>query len=316
MPRYRVENPRNERAITWKSYDRGTGVLSYQIGSISVGSEFDGIVVGTHIMSGDRVVQVGVVYTRMKWLKEIPVIVDPPDDPPDDPPVEEPPSGAPPDLRRLRVWGDPIMIAYGYDINIVSQQHNTLSNWQNLKTFNFATNVWGAVSNSLRIPRADIDRLRAMQIPDSVTYQNGTTILYSQKQKMNWLCGDKGKIYLQAQEWETLPEIKWGTTAIGGNFVQVERYETMRLPDPADGTRMVTLEMAKLRGFRKTDWSRSLPELISEGLVHRCYCVYSGNRFGDSPRGVVYSPFWSPLDWRFSGSPQSDALWIPTAWMY
>lgn len=310
MPHYAVENQRNEPAKTWKEYNRNTRVLSYQIGSIPVGAKFEGVVVGTHIMSEDDVVQVGIVYTRMKWLKEIPAPVPPDTDPPDLPP----PTHEVPNLRRLRPWGDPVTITYGYDVNVVGT-----TNWQNLKLWNFGTRQWGAVSNFLRIPRVDIDKLKAMQIPDRIEYPGGVFVNYSQRQKMNWLCAYRGKIYMYdgtEDSWETAPRIRWGTTAIGGNFVQVEKYEVLRIPHPSNTSEIVNIEMAKLKGFRKTDWARPLPELISEGLVHRCYCVYQNNGFGDSPRGVVYSPFWSPLDWTHVGNVQPDAFWIPTAWMY
>jgi hypothetical protein len=59
--------------------------------------------------------------------------------------------------------------------------------------------------------------------------------------------------------------------------------------------------------------------MLAEGLVHRCFCVYSGNDIGDSPQGIVYSPFWSPLDWEFMpkerGVRPPTAFWIPFAYL-
>lgn len=238
-------------------------------------------------------------------------------DTPEDPVDPTPPTQEPLLLRQLRIWGDPVMVAYGFDINIVNQQHNTNSNWQNLKLYNTKTG-WGAVSNFLHIPREDIDYLRSIQIPDSITYLDGTTRNYDARQKMNWLCSYRGKIYMYDSEddnWETASRIRWGTTAIGGNMVSIERYEVMRVPNPANTSQMVWLEMARLKGFRKTDRSKPLAQLLSEGIVHRCYCVYRNNQFGDSPRGIVYSPLWSPLDYDFAGTNQPDAFYLPAAWL-
>jgi hypothetical protein len=79
------------------------------------------------------------------------------------------------------------------------------------------------------------------------------------------------------------------------------------------------MTMARLRGFKKDDWGRPLDELLAEGLVHRCFCVYTGNDIGDGPQGIVYSPFWSPEDWVFrpqkQGVPAPKALWIPMAYL-
>jgi len=202
------------------------------------------------------------------------------------------------------------MVQYGMDVNIVGT-----TNWQNLKLWNAKTG-WGAVDNFLWIPQEDVVELKAMQIPDSIQYLDGSTRYYDQTKKMSWMCRDRGSLYFAAGEWPTIERIKWGTTAIGGNWVSVDEYQTFNLPHPSDQTRRVTLEMARLKGFRKSDWDRSLPELLSAGLVHRVYCVYKNNQFGDTPRGVCYSPFWSPLDFDFAGNDQPDAFWLPTVWMY
>jgi hypothetical protein len=73
--------------------------------------------------------------------------------------------------------------------------------------------------------------------------------------------------------------------------------------------------MARLVGFRKTDWTRPLEELLAEGLVHRCYCAYKDNRFGDSPKGIIYSPLFSPLDWDFTGAKQPSAFYLPVEFL-
>jgi hypothetical protein len=133
---------------------------------------------------------------------------------------------------------------------------------------------------------------------------------------MDWLCSFRGKIYMYSDEsdgWETSPRIRWGTAALGGNLVQVERFENIEAKLPG-GTRGVHA-MARLVGFRKSDWTRPLDELLAEGLVHRCYCAYKKNQFGDTPKGIVFSPFFSPQDWGFNGKKKLDALYIPAAYL-
>jgi len=113
-------------------------------------------------------------------------------------------------------------------------------------------------------------------------------------------------------DWQTAPQIRWGTLTLGGNLVQVEWYETINVI--YNGVRQ-DMQMARLIGFRKTDWALPSTELLARGLVHRCYCAYKNNQFGDSPKGIVYSPFWSLLDWDFAGNDTPDALYIPTVWL-
>lgn len=208
-----------------------------------------------------------------------------------------PPSAS---VRKLRKWGDPVMTAWGYDVNQVGT-----TNWQNIALWNPHTG-YGAITNYLWIERVWIDYLRSLQFGGD----NGVGEYHNQDSKMGWLCRDEGAIYLDAGTWKTADRIKWGTTAIGGNFVTVEEYAVQRAEDKSIG-RVVNLPMARVKCFRKSDFARPLDDLIVEGVVHRCYCVYKNNGFGDSPKGIIYSPMWSPLDWDFGGSKQPDAFWIP-----
>lgn len=219
------------------------------------------------------------------------------------PPVPpEPPLSS---RRLLRRWGDPVMTAWGYDVNQVGT-----TNWQNIALWNEYTG-YGAISNYLWLGRTEIEYLRSLQF-DEV---NGVGEFHNQDSKMNWLCRDKGAIYLDAGEWKTIAKIKWGTTAIGGNSVTVEEYRKQRAVDKSQGTHETDVLMARVKCFRKADMGRPLDDLLAEGLVHRCYCVYKNNQFGDSPKGIVYSPMWSPLDWDFGGTYQPSGFWIPAVLM-
>lgn len=211
-------------------------------------------------------------------------------------------------LYHVRKWGDPVMVKEAdLSVDIVGT-----SNFQAVGLYNKETG-WGGVSNFLAIPRADITRLMALQVEDD--YEDKQPVWRSQK--MNWLCKTKGTIYFTGNDmpgWNTASQIKWGTIALGGNLVAVAGVEDMLIKTSGE-TEKRWRKMARLAGFRKTDWGKPLAELLATGLVHRCYCAYSGNDFGDSPKGIIYSPFWSPLDWDFAGNAKPQAFYLPVDWL-
>ena len=211
-----------------------------------------------------------------------------------------------PDLEskfyRVRRWGDPVMSELGFDVNVVGT-----TNFQAVGLYNKETG-FGAVTNFIRILKDDIAHLRDMQFEQVVDGRK-----FNQDQKMDWLCSFRGKIYMydgKLDEWPSAPRIRWGTLALGGNLVQVDGFENIEVKLPGE-TQIRNHKMARLVGFRKRDWSRPLDELLEEGLVHRCYCAYKNNQFGDSPKGIVYSPFYSLLDWDFAGVQKPRVLYIP-----
>jgi hypothetical protein len=234
-----------------------------------------------------------------------------------------PPSPPPANVRRVRKWGDPIMVQEGG----FSTANINGTNFQAVGLYNKAANWTGGVSNFLRIPHGDIRRLAALQVEDDFLdkqpgWNNGYGMESWRVQKMNWLIKDRGTIYfwwhhLNSGVWNTIDYAEWGTIAIGNTFVQVLDIETLTVPGTDKRVRTRTRRMARLAGFRKTDWERPLPELLAAGLVHRCYCAYSGDKLGDTPKGICYSPFWSPRDWMFigPGQPQPEAFYIPEDWL-
>ena len=111
--------------------------------------------------------------------------------------------------------------------------------------------------------------------------------------------------------WESSPVIRWGTIALGGNLIMVEDIVKMVAGTP-DGIRR-EMQMARLVSFRKTDWGKTWE--THPHLVHRAYCAYKDNQFGDSPKGIVYTPFFSPLDWDFVGIQHPKAWYLPLEWL-
>ena len=78
-----------------------------------------------------------------------------------------------------------------------------------------------------------------------------------------------------------------------------------------EGGQKMNMRMARLAGFTKSHWSMPLDELLAQGLVHRCFCAYSGNKPRDTPKGIVYSPFFSPQGRDFSGKSTPRAFYLP-----
>jgi hypothetical protein len=205
-------------------------------------------------------------------------------------------------MYRVKKWGD--LRKGELDVNVVGT-----SNFQAVSVYNDKTG-FGAVSNYIYIPRDEIDRLREMQVDD--TY--GKKHQDWRSQKMNWLCRYRGSIYMYDKvrdSWMRAPRIRWGTLVLGGNLVQVRDIRRIKMKGKRNPR-----EMALLAGFRKTDWDRPLDELLAKGLVHRCFCAYKNNQFGDSPQGIVYSPFYSLLDWDFGGKDKPRELYRPMEDLY
>lgn len=219
-------------------------------------------------------------------------------------PASPPPPPPQKIMRKVRRWGDPVMTQYGFDVNQVGT-----SNFQAVRCYNKETG-FGAVTNWLYIPHVEVMNLWNMQIEDN----------YATKNKMNWLCSYRGSLYMydrESDDWQTAAQIRWGTLTLGGNVVQVERYETIRtIFGTTDNKYLQDVQMARLVGFKPLDWTRPLSELLMDGLVHRVYCAYfPENGFGDSPKGVVYSPFYSPQAYDFGGTKKPDALYLPVVWL-
>jgi len=214
-------------------------------------------------------------------------------------------------LYRVRKWGDPVMVKQGFDTAFING-----TNFQAVGLWNDATKDFGGVSNYLRIPHADVMRLRDMQRPDK----------YPRDQKMQWLAGEyRGRIYMlenRDDNWPDCAFIRWGTILFGGAFVKIDRIVTFPVKFPQESVKRAAM-MGRVACFRRSDWARPLADLYNEGLVQRCYCAGRDkaagieNIFTDSPKGIVYSPVWSPLDWTFTqpGKPQPTSFWTAMEWL-
>lgn len=222
----------------------------------------------------------------------------------------------PSNVRTVRKVGTPIMLKYGYDVTLTAAG----SNFQAIDTYNKSTG-FGGISNFLRIPHLDLMKLRALQVEDDFEEKRGDGI----GQKMKWLMSDRGGVYFQANNWEFVSYVRWGTI-ITGRFVYVEGWEDIRAHIPNIG--ITTARYARLGGFRRTHWdlllddkmnkrpdfTQRLADLVAAGLIHQVWCTYKNNVVSDrTPKGVIFSPFWSPMDWTLRGpaTPQVTHLYLP-----
>ena len=211
-------------------------------------------------------------------------------------------------LWKVRIWGEPEM-KHKYSVRIF-EGRDYGSNFQAVGLWN-SVDARGAVAYHITIGRDDIDKLMAMQIEDEYEEKRKGKGDW-RKQKMDWLCKDEGTIFFTkgGPGWGSAKTIMWGTVALGGNLVQVERFEDVEFKI---GKERQKKKMARLVGFRRRDWGRPLDDLLAEGLVHRCFCAMDHDRPADTPKGIIYSPFLSVQEsgWKFAGTARPQALYLP-----
>jgi len=204
-------------------------------------------------------------------------------------------------LYRTRNWGDPILVKQaGLSAKVAKTSNfNPLPLWSN-------SGDWSAVVNSLIIPREDIDRLMKLQVDDGLPIKN----------KMNWLiwpdhdvrpywCGD-------GSGWEKAPKIYWGTISFGNQLVLTDRDDTFTTKLPQENEAR-PVPMKRLVCFTKWDWDKT--HETHPWLIQQATEVDGNDKFGDKPKGIIYSPLWSPLDWDFYSAYRPQAFYLPTDWL-
>ena len=162
--------------------------------------------------------------------------------------------------------------------------------------------VISAVSSFLTIPRAQIDYLKSLQFPESLTVD----------QKMNKLCDYRGRIYMYADEtdsWKTAASIRWGHIALGGNLVMADKKAVIRGDDKC-GYGVRNYEAIRLVCFKKKDINK-VNHQTHPHLIHRFTGVSKTGEHLEAPHGTIYTPLWSPLDWDIKGTKKCVAFWLP-----
>ena len=71
-------------------------------------------------------------------------------------------------LYRVRKWGDPVMLNYGFDVDQVKT-----TNFQAVSLYNKETG-FGGVTNFLLVPHSDVEKLMNMQFDQAVEGKNAS----------------------------------------------------------------------------------------------------------------------------------------------
>ena len=214
-------------------------------------------------------------------------------------------------VYHARKWGDPALIAASNGCNYDTAFFKT-SNFQVIQiateTVSGKVAMQSSVSSFLHIPRTDVVKLALLQPTDDG---------YSVDQKMRWLYG-KGRPYLydnSTADWSKALSIRWGHLLFGGQPVMIDRVKSF--PIFLQGAKAKTMEqMGRIVCFRKTDWGKSpvdYPYLIQRATAasYSATDKTKNNIYNDTVRGVIYSPIWSPLDWKYATTEKVVAFWVP-----
>lgn len=211
------------------------------------------------------------------------------------------------ELWMTRSWGDDTLVTQaGLSAQFILQNGEKRgSNFNPLPLWT-GNGVWSAIDNFLVIPRADVDRLIALQVADEVSVE----------QKMNWLVhgGKYDRPYWAdgRGDWKTAPDICWGTIAFGGQLVLTDGDATFKTKLPEENV-VREVPMKRLVCFRRRDWG--VTHESHPWLIQRATQVDHKDQFSDTPRGIIYSPLWSPEDWKFPGNYKPKYFYIPVDWL-
>lgn len=193
----------------------------------------------------------------------------------------------------------------GLDVNII----NT-GNFQNVCLFdpnNGSQDSFGAVSHFQKMDTSALNYMQSIQPND-----------YDLGRKLHWMGlpdNPKGRPYMYKNGVAC-----WGLMVFGFNKIQVEAVNGVPVPyifraRYQSRSYVEDIEMYKLVMFRKADMLRPVAELISEGLIHHATEAFlPDNGLGESPRGVILNPVWSPQDWP-TNTGFHDDLYIPKVFL-
>lgn len=229
-------------------------------------------------------------------------------------------------LRRIREWGDPVMVAQGnYDIDL----RGGVPTFQVIEVWIPEVATWGAVKNFNRLTAADIYQIARAQLVafgvgdwDPLTDQNrllsdGFTL----KQKMGWLYQPNwepgtppGLTLWGAGEWWEPGDKYYGTMLSGGEFIAASNMVfTFNCILPGDKVKRDRF-MRRVYPFHRADLGKD-PRRYP-WLWQQASCVYAGNRTSRAtPKGIIHLPVaLNPSEFKFSGA-DPQAYYVPVDWL-
>jgi len=224
-------------------------------------------------------------------------------------------------LFTVRKWGDPIL----YELDGMTTE-GAVGSFQEVPLFHTDPNkptmgYFNALSSFQTLGVSEKNFLYKIQPDDFDKY--GFTV----EQKINLMIQNPPIIGAPKQaywikeggDWDSpqFTGMNFGTLVFGGQAVQVEmeggkpkeykffgKYRNRELSE--------WISFYKLLGMRRSEMARPVAELLAEGKIQRYTTANRGagqeNIYNDHPRGVMYHPVWSPLDWRVNNG--NDALYL------
>lgn len=203
---------------------------------------------------------------------------------PEEPNVPEVPET--PKVRTVRRWGDRVLVdLLKADVELVGT-----TNFQVVKTATFGEDGKPFFNDIVRFQVVDHAFLTSLQYPSDG---------YSAKQKMNWLVNTDGN-GVRPYWMKGSPNLYFGPLVFGGQKVLIGE-ELIAWGQYPNRTREEWIRFFRLIGLRKADMDKvrtgAIRHQTHPWLIQRATEAGSGNKYIDFPRGEIFHPVWSDLDW-------------------
>jgi hypothetical protein len=236
-------------------------------------------------------------------------------------------------VRTVRKWGDPIMVAQGgFSINgRYGDPTIAIGTFEVIDLYIAEQGVWvgswGSVSNFNRLSAADMVLIAKAQLKafgraelDPIKDMTVNLDGYTLKQKMawmyqaNWTGGPPGLTMWGAGDWYETGEKRYGTMVCGGEQVAVSNIVELVNSELPGETQKRSVKMRKLLDFKRVDFSKD--PRVYPWLWNRATCVYHNDRFSVStPKGIIYLPVaLNANEFDFSGT-KTPEYFIPDDWL-
>lgn len=192
-------------------------------------------------------------------------------------------------LRTVRKWGDPVMLADGYSATVRTINGQPVGQFGLVQVYQLVNGVYigdmSANSTAVNLSQADVMNIALLQTADE----------YSIADKMNWLMnGGDGK-------WGSPLRATYNTSAEWYNATNIQQISAVYAGQP--------VEILERRTFSNVMWQgkveASVPmSRVKPGTLQKVTVVDQADRYGERPKGVI----WLPL--KFKGE-----AWLFDRWL-
>lgn len=203
-------------------------------------------------------------------------------------------------IRRVRKWGDPVLIdLLGADVNLVGT-----TNFQVVKLATIDGRGQPFFNDIAQFQTVDYDFLYSLQYPS-----DGFTV----QQKMNWLVNhDLAGGAPSRPYWIVDGKLQFGTMVFGGQLVEIDPASETYIGQYPNREGQEPIEMYRLLGMRKAEMGlvsyATYPHKVQRGTE-----AGRDNGYNDHPRGEIFHPVWDSRDWKANHG--DGQLWIARAFL-